>query len=132
MASIRGQNTRPELIVRRFLYKRGLRYRIHDPKLAGRPDVVVRRLWTAIFVHGCFWHQHPGCRFAKLPKSNRAFWNAKLGGNQRRDRRTAARLRRAGWHVFTIWECDIADTGLERLYRKIVALSRRSQHTPSR
>jgi DNA mismatch endonuclease (patch repair protein) len=125
MSSIRGRNTAPELVVRHFLHSRGLRYRIHVTALPGKPDIVLRRLRTVVFVHGCFWHQHPGCRFAVLPKSNRAFWNAKLAGNQRRDRLTAARLRRAGWRVLTIWECALTDAGLERLYRKIMAPSRR-------
>jgi len=120
MSAIRGRNTRPELIVRRFLHARGLRFRIHVANLPGRPDIVLPRLHTAVFVHGCFWHQHPNCRYAVLPKSNRAFWNAKLKGNQFRDRRNAVRMRRAGWRVLTIWECALDDRNLERLYRRIV------------
>jgi DNA mismatch endonuclease (patch repair protein) len=132
MSSIRARNTEPELAVRHFLHSRGLRYRIHVKALPGKPDIVLRRKKTVVFVHGCFWHQHPGCRFAVLPKSNRVFWNSKLAANQRRDQLTAARLRRTGWRVFTIWECGLSDRGLERLYRKIMAPSRRRRHAASR
>jgi len=120
MSSIRGRNTRPELIVRRFLHSRGLRFRIHATGLPGRPDIVLLRLNTVVFVHGCFWHQHSNCRFAVLPKSNRAFWRAKLKRNRLRDFRNASRLRRAGWRVFTIWECGMRERGLERLHRRIM------------
>lgn len=121
MSAIRGRNTSPEVTVRRFLHGRGLRYRLHGSRLPGRPDIVLPKWNTVVFVHGCFWHQHSGCRYASLPKSNRSFWKAKLLGNQRRDRLNAARLRRAGWHVLTIWECDLGPRGLERLYRRIIA-----------
>lgn len=121
MSTIRGRNTGPELIVRRFLHSRGLRYRIHSAGILGRPDIVLRRLHTVIFVHGCFWHQHVDCRYAVFPKSNRAFWKDKLRGNRLRDRRNAARLRRAGWRVLTVWECDLGERALERLYRRVTA-----------
>lgn len=119
MSAIRGRNTNPELIVRRFLHARGLRFRLHVRDLPGRPDIVIRRLRTAVFVHGCFWHRHAGCRFAVLPKTNAVFWQTKLEGNQVRDRRNVSRLRRAGWRVLIIWECDLTIASLERLYRRI-------------
>jgi len=125
MAAIRGQHTKPELLVRRYLHSRGLRYRLHGRGLPGRPDLVFRRLKTVVFIHGCFWHRHTGCHNAVLPKSNAAFWLAKLTGNQARDRRNAVRLRRAGWRVLTIWECELNETSLARLYRKITAPVRR-------
>jgi DNA mismatch endonuclease (patch repair protein) len=121
MAAIRGRHTKPELVVRRYLHSRGLRYRLHGPKLPGRPDLVFRRLKTVVFVHGCFWHRHAGCRYAVLPKTNPAFWLAKLSGNKARDRRNVSRLRRAGWRVLTIWECELDEASLARLYRKIMA-----------
>lgn len=130
MSAIRGRNTCPEMAVRRYLYARGLRYRIHGAELPGRPDIVFRRLRTVVFVHGCFWHRHAGCRFSRLPKSNCLFWKTKLEGNQRRDRRAVARLRRAGWRVFTIWECDLEMRSLESLYRRIIAPPLHSRHTP--
>ena len=127
MAAIRGRNTTPELTVRRYLHGRGLRYRLHVRDLPGRPDIVIRRLRTAVFIHGCFWLQHPGCPGAVMPKSNRTFWRTKLLGNRERDRRTTARLRRAGWRVYTIWECGLSDRALDRLYRRITSpVSRRS------
>lgn len=119
MAAIRGRNTTPELTVRRYLHGRGLRYRLHVRDLPGRPDIVIRRLRTAVFIHGCFWHQHPGCPAAVMPKSNRTFWRTKLLGNRDRDRRTVSRLRRAGWRVFTVWECALSERTLDRLYRRI-------------
>lgn len=127
MAAIKGRDTSPELTVRRFLHDRGLRYRLHARNLPGRPDIVIRRLRTVVFVHGCFWHQHTGCRFAVMPKSNRVFWEAKLLGNRKRDRRTAALLRRAGWRVCTIWECSLSEGSLERLYGQITSPARRAR-----
>lgn len=121
MSAIRGRDTSPELVVRRYLHAQGLRYRLHVRTLPGRPDIVIRRLRTVIFIHGCFWHQHAGCRYATMPKSNRAFWRAKLLGNVARDRRNSARLRRMGWRVLTIWECDLSAASLARLYGRITS-----------
>jgi DNA mismatch endonuclease (patch repair protein) len=88
--------------------------------LPGRPDIVLPRYRTIVFVHGCFWHQHQGCKLAVMPSTNRAFWEAKLGGNRARDAKTAARLRRSGWRVLTIWECDLNPVALGRLVRRIL------------
>ena len=123
MALIRGRDTGPELVVRKFLYSRGLRYRLHCPDLPGRPDIVFRRFRSVVFVHGCFWHQHSNCRYAVLPKSNRRFWLSKLKGNHLRDLRNEKLLRQTGWRVFTIWECALGESGLDRLYRRIIAAS---------
>ena len=109
MAGIRGRDTKPELRVRHFLHRRGLRFRLHRADLPGRPDLVFPKYRTVVFVHGCFWHQHPGCRYAYMPRANRKFWQAKLGGNAERDRRQAEELRRSGWRVLTVWECEVAD-----------------------
>jgi DNA mismatch endonuclease (patch repair protein) len=109
MSGISGKNTAPELRVRRFLHANGLRYRLHSRQLPGRPDVVLARYRSLVFVHGCFWHQHRGCRFAYMPKSNRAFWEKKLRGNVERDRRILRQLRRAAWRVKVVWECEVAD-----------------------
>jgi DNA mismatch endonuclease (patch repair protein) len=121
MSLIRGRNTKPELIVRRYLHSLGLRYRLHVRDLPGRPDLVLPRHRVVIFVHGCFWHQHVGCRFAVMPKNNQAFWKTKFEGNRRRDARAVSTLRRAGWRVFTIWECDMKLSSLERLARRVFA-----------
>lgn len=125
MASIRGRDTKPEMLVRRFLHGRGFRYRLHVRSLPGCPDLVLPRHRTVVFVHGCFWHFHRGCRFAAMPKSNRPFWRAKLSGNVRRDARNVSRLRHAGWRVLTIWECSTGPTALKRLARRISARSGR-------
>ena len=105
MAGIRGKGTKPEIVVRRALFAQGFRFRLHRSDLPGGPDIVLPRRKVAIFVHGCFWHQHAGCRFAKLPSSNADFWRNKLDGNVQRDRRAIEALRSAGWRVLTVWEC---------------------------
>lgn len=107
MARIHGRNTQPELLVRRILYKMGYRYRIHYPKLPGRPDLAFPGRRKAVFVHGCFWHQHDGCADAGIPKSNRDFWQKKLAGNIERDQRNVSEIRKLGWNVLILWECQI-------------------------
>lgn len=109
MSGITGKNTRPEIAVRRFLHSRGFRFRLHSRHLPGRPDIVLPRYATIVQVHGCFWHQHPGCRFAYKPASNAAFWRQKLADTVRRDARSAAALEALGWQVLTIWECEVGD-----------------------
>jgi len=119
MSAIRGRDTKPEMIVRRFLHARGMRFRLYRRDLPGRPDLIFPKYRVAVFVHGCFWHQHPACRYAVMPKSNRSFWLKKLRGNQQRDLRNAAKLRKAGWRVLTVWECKVDQQALETLARKI-------------
>src|ERR1700675_774156 len=105
MRGIKGADTKPEWRVRRRMHAAGLRYRLRSRDLPGRPDIVFRRIRVAVFVHGCFWHQHPGCRLAATPGSNREFWAAKLSGNVDRDSRTETELKRLGWAVSVVWEC---------------------------
>ena len=119
MASIRGKNTQPELTVRRFLHARGLRFRLHNASLPGRPDIVLAKHRTVVFVHGCIWHGHANCRLASMPASNRRFWREKLAGNRRRDRRKARALKKAGWKVLTIWQCQLDGKRLRRLTDRI-------------
>lgn len=108
MSQIRSTNTLPELIVRRHLYHAGYRYRLHVSSLPGRPDIVFVRRRICVFVHGCFWHGCPKCRDGRRrPKSNRAYWLAKIRRNRRRDRSHLRKLRSAGWKAFVIWECEI-------------------------
>ena len=109
MARIRCRDTTPERAVRRALCQLGFRYRLHSGKLPGRPDIVIRRLRVVIFVHGCFWHRHPGCRLAYTPKSNVEFWQHKLQGNVARDARNHELLTGQGWRVVVIWECETRD-----------------------
>lgn len=121
MANVRGKDTKPELAVRHFLHSRGLRYRLHQPNLPGRPDLVLPSRRIVIFVHGCFWHQHPGCRKAQLPTTQPDFWRKKLEANTVRDIQALHLLSEAGWKPIVIWECEIRPDELERLYRKILA-----------
>ena len=104
MAAIRSKDTRPELIVRRYLFACGFRYRLNSPRLPGHPDLVLRKYRTCIFINGCFWHGHD-CPAFRLPKSNTAFWRAKIERNRRRDREEQQALARMGWHCITVWEC---------------------------
>ena len=109
MAGIRGQNTAPELAVRRIAHRMGLRFRLHRNDLPGRPDLVFPRHRTAVFVHGCFWHRHEGCRRASTPKSRTVFWTTKFAANVERDARQQAALRTLGWRVLVIWQCETKD-----------------------
>jgi DNA mismatch endonuclease (patch repair protein) len=108
MALVRGRDTKLELRVRKALHAAGLRYRLHARDLPGRPDIVFRSRRLAVFVHGCFWHQHPdpACSLARMPKSRREFWGPKLTGNRQRDLRNRAELEAAGWTVVEVWECE--------------------------
>jgi len=105
MSSIRSGNTKPELALRRALHRLGFRYRLHGPNLPGRPDLAFPRYRAVLFVHGCFWHRHEGCRFATTPSSNVEFWGEKFGANVKRDRKAAESLLAAGWRVGVVWEC---------------------------
>lgn len=117
MALIRAKNTKPELVVRRLVHGMGFRYRLHGAKLPGRPDLVFPARHKAIFVHGCFWHRHRGCKLARIPKSRVRFWKEKLEGNRQRDLRNVSRIRRMGWSSLVVWECQLGS--IESLSRKI-------------
>ena len=109
MSRIRGRDTVPELVVRSVLHRLGYRFRLHDRNLPGRPDIVLTRFRTVVFVHGCFWHRHPRCRFAYTPRSRVPFWLQKFQQNVERDTRFVRALRGEGWQVVTIWECQTRD-----------------------
>ncbi len=109
MSKVRGKNTRPEKLVRSLLHRMGFRFRLHRKDLPGRPDLVLPKYKTVIFVHGCFWHRHPGCKKASTPKSNTAFWEDKFEKNVARDARVAEALRHSGWNVLVVWECELKD-----------------------
>ena len=115
MSRIRRKDTKPELVVRKFLYGLGFRYRLHASDLPGTPDIVMRSRRTAIFVHGCFWHRHEKCRLAYTPKSRTAFWKEKFARNQERDGRVQRELEELGWTVLTVWECEIRSGRIEWL-----------------
>jgi len=105
MSRIRGKDTGPEKLVRSLLHRMGYRFRLHVKDLPGRPDIVLPRYRTVVFVHGCFWHRHRGCKNCTTPTNNRAFWVEKLEGNAERDLQNRAALRLAGWRVVVVWEC---------------------------
>lgn len=109
MARIRGSDTGPERAVRSLLHRLGYRFRLHSKALPGRPDLVLPRYGTALFVHGCFWHRHRACRFAYTPKTRVRFWTDKFSANVARDRRVVRKLRSQGWHVVVVWECELRD-----------------------
>lgn len=110
MAAIRGRDTIPERRVRSLLHRLGYRFRLHRRDLPGSPDIVLPRHQTVVFVHGCFWHRHPGCRYTTTPRTRSAFWDAKFRQNVERDARQQAELQNAGWSVMVVWECEIRNT----------------------
>lgn len=120
MAGIKGKGTKPEILVRRALFAEGLRFRLHRGDLPGAPDIVLPGRRVAIFVHGCFWHRHAGCRLAKLPSSNADFWRNKLDGNVKRDERAVVALQAAGWRVLVVWECATRGKAAEGLTRQLL------------
>jgi DNA mismatch endonuclease (patch repair protein) len=123
MSGIRGKNTQPELRVRHYLHAQGFRFRIHDRMLPGKPDLVLRKWKTVVFVHGCFWHAHD-CRYFKLPKTRAEFWSEKLAGNKVRDEANSRRLEALGWRVLVVYECALRDSPDEAL--ALLAASLRS------
>lgn len=118
MAAIKGKNTKPEMIVRKYLFFRGLRFRVQVRKLPGNPDIVLPKYKTVIFVNGCFWHGHEGCKYFRLPKSNVEFWKEKIERNVARDARNEAELKVLGWRVIRVWECEIKTVAVREEYLK--------------
>ena len=117
MSRVRSKDTKPELLVRRIVHGMGFRYRLHRRELPGTPDLVFPKRGKIIFVHGCFWHRHGTCKYTRWPKSKMEFWKPKLEQNHRRDKANQKALRRMGWQIMVVWECQIGD--LERLGMKI-------------
>lgn len=125
MSSIKSKNTKPEILVRKFLFGKGLRYRVNNRKLPGTPDIVLPKYHTVIFIDGCFWHGHTGCKYFRMPSSNVDFWRTKIAKNINRDKANRDLLRASGWRVIQIWECELRkktyQSGrLEHLYQSIV------------
>ncbi|TQV62183.1 MAG: DNA mismatch endonuclease Vsr [Halothiobacillaceae bacterium] len=126
MSSIRGHDTRPERMVRSWLYAHGFRFRLQRKDLPGKPDIVLPKYRAVVFVHGCFWHRHEGCRYATIPASNREVWIRKFEANMVRDAAVKDELMKAGWRVFEVWECSLkkdAGRSLERLGEMIRSVS---------
>jgi len=121
MSRIRATNTAPERIVRSLLHRMGYRFRLHRKDLPGKPDIVLPRHNTIIFVHGCFWHQHKGCKYAYLPKTKQDFWIKKLNANADRDKSVIKRLKKSGWRILIIWECETKEiAALENTIRSFL------------
>lgn len=116
MSGIRGKDTKPEMLVRRFLHARGFRYLLHDKKLPGSPDIVLSKYHLAIFVHGCFWHRHTGCRFTTTPVQNRSRWIQKFNQNVARDKKQIQGLVEIGWRVLVIWECGLNSSNMNLMW----------------
>lgn len=128
MAAIKGKDTKPEIIVRRYLFSRGLRYRANNRKLPGSPDIVLKKYKTVVFIDGCFWHGHEDCKYFRLPKSNVDFWRHKIAINIARDYANNVDLKLAGWRVIRVWECEIRtkakrEETLQQLYASITQSS---------
>jgi DNA mismatch endonuclease (patch repair protein) len=120
MSRISGKNTKPELIVRSLLHKLRYRFRLHRIDLPGKPDITLPKYKKVIFVHGCFWHGHKGCKKSRRPTTNEKFWNKKLTGNMQRDKRYYRNLREMGWQILIVWECETKNT--EKLLHKLERL----------
>lgn len=126
MAAIKGKDTKPEMIVRKYLFSRGLRFRVQVRKLPGNPDIVLPKYKTVIFVNGCFWHGHVGCKYFRLPKSNVEFWKEKIERNIERDRESMQALLDLGWKVIRVWECELRNKAnreetLNKIYTSITS-----------
>lgn len=119
MASIHSSATKPEMLVRRWLWSHGYRYRLNVKGVPGKPDIVMRRYHTAIFVNGCFWHGHENCRNFRKPKSNLEFWSNKISRNQQRDRQNYQLLKDNGWQVIVVWECQLSKDRIERTMQEV-------------
>ena len=107
MAAIKSKDTKPEMVVRRWLWGHGFRYRLNHPRLPGKPDIVMRKYRTCIFVNGCFWHGHEGCRYSVIPETNQLFWKEKIDKNRCRDEEKKKELESLGWKVLTVWTCEL-------------------------
>ena len=123
MSKIKSKDTKPEMLVRRFLFSHGFRFRLHRKDLPGNPDIVLPKYKTVIFINGCFWHGHKDCKFASIPETNRDFWLTKISGNIIRDNESVERLKQSGWKVIVIWQCElkpkVKDQTLEQLITKL-------------
>ncbi len=121
MSRIKSKNTKPEMLVRKFLFGNGFRYRLHSSKLPGKPDIILPKYKTVIFVHGCFWHGHKGCRYFVVPKTRTDWWLNKINGNIANDKKKKLALHKEEWKVITLWECDLKPAKREATLKKLLA-----------
>ena len=120
MSMIKGKNTKPELLVRKFLFKNGYRYRLNYAKLPGKPDIVLPKHQTVIFINGCFWHGHEGCKYYVLPKTRRDWWLKKITKTKKHDKFNSDKLRELGWSVQIIWECELKPISFEKTLNQLL------------
>jgi len=121
MRQIKGKNTKPEMVVRKFLFSKGFRYRLHVKNLPGKPDIVLPKYKIVIFVHGCFWHGHEGCKYFVVPKTRTEWWLTKINTNQRNDEKSKTLLKKAGWKIIIIWECELKPSTIDYTLLKLQA-----------
>ncbi|WP_300599981.1 very short patch repair endonuclease [Niabella sp.] len=125
MSRIKGKDTKPEILVRKFLFSKGLRYKLHDKQLPGKPDLVFPKYKTVLFIHGCFWHGHEGCRYYVIPKTRTDWWLAKINGNKKKDAESVTRLVQLGWKINEVWGCELKpdkrEKTLKSLFEKITS-----------
>lgn len=114
MSQIKGKNTKPEMLVRKYIFSNGFRYKLHDKKLPGKPDIVFPKIRTVIFVHGCFWHGHENCKYFVVPKTKTDWWLSKINRNKQNDVENFSKLKNEGWDVLTIFECELKDEKLSK------------------
>ena len=119
MSRIKGKNSKPEMLVRKFLHANGFRYKLHDKTLPGKPDLVLPKYKTVIFVHGCFWHGHEGCRYYVVPKTRTEWWLNKINGNIANDKKAAEALLASGWKIIEVWECELKSANFSATLKKI-------------
>ncbi|HMJ46570.1 MAG TPA: DNA mismatch endonuclease Vsr [Ferruginibacter sp.] len=120
MSRIRHKDTKPEILVRRFLHSKGFRYKLHDKILPGKPDIVLPKYKTVIFVHGCFWHGHKGCKYYNVPKTRTEWWLNKINGNITNDKKTLKALKKLEWKVIEIWECELKPQIFDEIIKKLI------------
>ena len=121
MSQIKGKNTKPEMMVRKFLHANGFRYRLHNKNLPGKPDLTLKKYNTVIFVHGCFWHGHEGCKYFVIPKSKTQWWKNKIYGNKKKDLENISLLEKEGWNVIVIWECELKNDKKEQTLNILIS-----------
>jgi DNA mismatch endonuclease, patch repair protein len=125
MSMIRSKNTKPEMLVRKFLHAQGFRYKLHDKKLPGKPDIVLPKYKTVIFIHGCFWHGHKNCRYFVIPKTRPDYWIPKIEKNVLKDLESKMKLKKLGWNVLDIWECDLKKNKRDKTLLRLISKIRR-------
>jgi DNA mismatch endonuclease (patch repair protein) len=121
MSQIKGKNTKPEILVRKFLFSKGFRFRIHDKKLPGKPDVVLPKYKTVIFIHGCFWHGHEGCKDFVVPKTRQDWWLTKINRNRANDEKALNILKELGWNIIVLWECELKTKNIQKTFTKLLS-----------